>query len=83
MTETQLFEQLYDVLFEHDKDFIRVTRKTDKMVSELMEDIYEISKDEMEVISGELFDLISEARRDGYEIGIKHAVRLIFGLLFR
>ncbi len=81
MNEKELFEKVYDVLFEHDPELIKATKKTDAMVAELMESIYEITEDESEAVSGCIFDIISEARRDGCIIGAKHAVKLIFSLL--
>ena len=58
-----------------------LSKLTDAMVAELMESIYEITEDESEAVSGGIFDIISEARRDGCVIGAKHAVKLIFSLL--
>ena len=47
MNEKELFEKVYDVLFEHDPEFIKATKKTDAMVAELMESIYEITEDDI------------------------------------
>lgn len=82
MTEKELFEKVYDVLFEHDRDFIEISRKTDSKVSELIEgDIFEVTQDKKEAISGCIIDILNEARQDSFVLGIRYTVKALCHLL--
>lgn len=63
MTEKELFEKVYDVLFEHDKDFIENSKKTDSKISELTEeDFFELHRTKKKRFSAAL--LISLTKLD-------------------
>lgn len=82
MTEKELFEKVYDVLFEHDKDFIENSKKTDSKISELTEeDFFEVAQNEKEAIFGCIIDILNEARQDSFVLGIRYTVKTICHLL--
>ena len=81
MNEKELFEKVYDVLFEHGRDFVEASRKTDSQVPELLENIYEVTGDKPEEILDCFMEIISDERRDSFTLGLKYAVKTIFALL--
>lgn len=82
MNEKELFQKVYDVLFEHGRDFVEISRKTDSKVSELIEgNIFEVTPDEEEAISGCIIDILNEARQDSFVLGIKYTVKALCHLL--
>lgn len=81
MNEKELFQKIMDVLFENGRDFVEASRKTDSRVSELLESIYGVTGDKSEKILDSFMDIISDARRDSFMLGLKYAVKTIFALL--
>lgn len=81
MDEKELFAKVYDVLFEHGRDLAGVSRRTDSQVSELLESIYGVAGEEAEEILDSFMDIISDAWRDSFTLGLKYAVKTVFAIM--
>lgn len=80
--DKQLLNKIYETIFDNEPSFLDSCRNIDAEIRKITEEYNgTLDKQELERLSDAFMPVISTARHDGFESGVKFAFRLIAEML--
>lgn len=81
MAET-VFDKIYEEFVYSADGFAELNDRVDGMIKEVVkENEGRLDEQQLESLSDSFAKIVAEAQRGGYRLGLKHACRLMFGVL--